>query len=137
MRAGAYAGEKGGPKMEAIGELLFSLLAIVGVCTVCRLLLQRLYRTGAQGGVLTLSVPVRDTEDLEFQVRAALCQLRELPGRYARRQLFLIDAGLSAEARAVCEKLLEREPCAVLLTRAQADSAFAKTASVQYTRNNS
>lgn len=118
-----------------IGQLIIVLLAIVGICALCRSLLQWMYRTGAREGVLTLALYFSGKrEDAEFQVRAALRKLREMPGQFAHRQLLIVDDGMDAETCAVCRQAIEREPSACVVPRNALVHAFAKDGVLQYTK---
>lgn len=117
-----------------IGQLIIVLLAVVGICALCRLLLAWMYRTGTKEGVLTLALHFSGRrEDAEFQVRAGLRRLREIPGTFARRQLLVVDDGMDADTREVCRKAVEREPCAAVVPCARIAHAFAKDGTLQYT----
>lgn len=118
--------------MEA-GSVLLVLLAALGICALVRGVFRWALRGGRQPGTLTITLRFRGhREDAEYVLRSALSML-DAAGAYTERRLLVLDDGMDAQTRAVCEGLLQAEPRARICTPQEVGGLFAKTPVSRYT----
>ena len=109
----------------SVGEVLFGLLAIVGLCDLFRSVIFWIYNDRKEGEIILTLHLSGHREDAEYLIRGALQKLKAARG-VSQKRLLVIDDGMDQETRNICEILLQGQPQATICSGKDAPAEVCK-----------